>query len=32
MLRRIIEGWKAEDYEEMGVDKAVVEEKLGLSV
>ena len=28
-LRRIIEGWKAEDYEEMGVDKAEVEEKLG---
>ena len=30
VLRRILEGWKAEDYEEMGVDKAEVEEKLGL--
>ena len=30
VLRRIIEGWKPEDYEEMGVDKAEVEEKLGL--
>ena len=30
VLKRIIEGWKAEDYEEMGVDKAEVEAKLGL--
>ena len=30
VLRRIIECWKAEDYEEMGVDKAEVVEKLGL--
>ena len=30
VLKRIIEGWKAEHYEEMGVDKAEVEEKLGL--
>ena len=30
VLRRIIEGWKAQDYEEMGVHKAEVEEKLGL--
>ena len=29
-MRRIIEGWKAEDYKELGVDKAEVEEKLGL--
>ena len=31
MLRRIMENWKAEDYEEMGVDKAKVEEKWGLN-
>ena len=30
VLRRIIEGWKTADYEEMGMDKAAVEEKLGL--
>ena len=30
VLRRIIEGWKAEDYEEMGVDKVEVEEKFSL--
>ena len=30
MLRRIIEGWKTADYEEIGMDKASVEEKLGL--
>ena len=29
-LRRNIQGWKAEDYEVMGVDKAEVKEKLGL--
>ena len=30
LLRKIIEGWEAEDYKEMWVDKAEVEEKLGL--
>ena len=30
VLRRITECWKVEDYEEIGVDKAEVEEKLGL--
>ena len=30
LLRMIIEGWKAEDYQKMGVDKAEVKEKLGL--
>ena len=29
-MRRNIQGWKAEDYKVMGVDKAEVEEKLGL--
>ena len=30
VLRRIIEGWQAENYEEMGVVKAQLKEKLGL--
>ena len=30
VLRMIIEGWKPEDYEDMGVEKAEVEEKFGL--
>ena len=29
VLRKIIEGWKAEDYEEMRVGKAEVVKKLG---
>ena len=30
VLRGIMEGWKAENYQEVGVDKAEVEEKLDL--
>ena len=30
VVRRIIKGWKVEDYKEIRVDKAEVEEKLGL--